>query len=237
MVKARREVKLGVLQLENKPMMLRGCLNTAETFGFAVAGKIVPGARVDNTVPGDPSRLPAWIDTARALEADGVAAITSNCGFALRYQAAIAAAAAVPVSVSSLNLLPYVLRSVPTGGKVAVLTYDSRHFDAGLFALAGVAGDAARIVIAGIEGTRCYELMLRPDNPATVEDIQDAVLEAAQGVTRKEKVGAFLFECAGFGPASELVREHTGLPVWDAVDNARLLMMGAVGTAALQYQK
>ena len=106
--------------------------------------------------------------------------ITSNCGFALRYQAAIAAAATVPVSVSSLNLLPYLLRSVPAGGKVAVLTYDSRHFDAGLFALAGVADDARRIVIAGIEGSRCHELMLRPDNPATVQDIQDAVLEVAQ---------------------------------------------------------
>jgi hypothetical protein len=234
MAQGRRAIKLGVLQLENKPMMVRGCLNTSETFGFAVAGRIVPGARVDNTVPGDPSRLPAWIETAGALQAEGVNAITSNCGFALRYQAAIAAAVTVPVSVSSLNLLPYILRGVPAGGKVAVLTYDSRHFDAGLFALAGVADDTRRIVIAGIEGTRCYELMLRPDNPATVQDIQDAVLEAAQRVARQEKVGAFLFECAGFGPASELVRERTGLPVWDAVDNARLLMMGAVGPAALQ---
>lgn len=103
----------------------------------------------------------------------------------------------------------------------------------GLFALAGVADDAKRIVIAGIEGTRCHELMLRPDNPATVEDIKDAVLEVAQFVARAEKVGAFLCECAGFGPASELVRERTGLPVWDAVDNARLLMMGAVGPVAL----
>jgi hypothetical protein len=237
MAQRKREAKLGVLQLENKPMLVRGCLNTSETFGFAVAGRIVPGARVDNTVPGDPSRLPAWIETARALEAEGVAAITSNCGFALRYQAALAAATAVPVSVSSLNLLAYVLRGVPAGGKVAVLTYDSRHFDAGLFALAGVAGDAARIVIAGIEGTRCYELMLRPDNPATVEDIQTAVLEAAQGATREDKVGAFLFECAGFGPASDLVRERTSVPVWDAVDNARLLMMGAVGAAAFPHQQ
>ena len=197
-------------------------------------GRIVPGARVDNTVPGDPSRQAAWIDTARALAAERVAAITSNCGFALRYQAAVASAATV--SLSSLNLLPYILRSVPGRGKVAVLTYDSRHFDAGLLAPGDVADDAGRIVIAGIQGTRCHELMLRADNPATVEDIQDAVIEGAKNVTRKETVGALLFECAGSGPASALVRERTGLPVWDAVDNARLLMMGAVGTAAFPRQ-
>ena len=117
-----------------------------------------------------------------------------------------------------------------------MLTYDSRHFDAGLFAPADVAKDAGRIVIAGIQGTRCHELMLRADNPATVEDIHDAVIEGAKNVTRKETVGALLFECAGFGPASALVRERTGLPVWDAVDNARLLMMSAVGTAAFPRQ-
>jgi hypothetical protein len=47
-----------------------------------------------------------------------------------------------------------------------------------------------------------------------VQDIQEAVFEAARDVKRKETVGALLFECAGFGPASALVRERTGLPVW-----------------------
>lgn len=231
-----RKTTLGVLQLDNKPMMVPGCVNTSETFGFPVLGRIVPGARVSNTVAGDPSLEPMWIDAARALQADGVAAITSNCGFALRYQAAIAAAVSVPVSTSSLMLLPYLLRSVPDGGKVGVLTYDGRHFDPNLLALAGVPKDAP-IVVAGIEGTKCHELMLRPDNPVTVDELKTTVLDLAQAMAKKHRIGSFLFECAGFGPASPLVRQRIGRPVWDATDNARILMMGVIGQLSPLAQK
>lgn len=218
-------VSLGILQLGNTPMTYPGCLASPATFEFPVLGRFVPGAWVSNTVAGDHKQEQAWIDCARSLVADGAAAITSNCGFALRYQAAVAVSVPVPVSLSSLMLLPYLLRATPAGLKIAILTFDARYFDARLLALAGIATDAP-VVAAGLEGTRCHEIMSQEDNPLTLSELIMAVADLAQATARLHPVGAFLFECAGFGPAATHVRQLTGKPVWDATDNARFLMAG-----------
>lgn len=39
-----------------------------------------------------------------------------------------------------------------------------------------------------------------------------------------DDIEAFLFECAGFPVAAQQVRERTGLSVFDAVTNAKLVM-------------
>ncbi|XSC42611.1 hypothetical protein ACF1BQ_030315 [Bradyrhizobium sp. RDT10] len=79
---------------------------------------------MENVVRGDPSLEPAYIAAARRLVERGAIAIHSTCGFAVRYQRAVAAAVNVPVAMSSLLLLPALLRQLPPSAKIAVLTYD-----------------------------------------------------------------------------------------------------------------
>ena len=57
--------------------------------------------------------LPAFVEGARALEREGVGAVTTNCGFLVKYQRELAAAVAVPVFSSSLLLVPLVHRVLP----------------------------------------------------------------------------------------------------------------------------
>ena len=221
-----RPAALGILQLANTPMMLVGCLGNPATFDFPVRYRRVTGAWVDNVVAGDPGIEDAFVAAARELEQDGVAAITTTCGFALRHQRAMAAAVGVPVAASSLLLLPSLLAAAPPGRKIGVLTFDSRHFSAELLPLAGVS-EPGRIVLAGIEDTRSWERMSRPEVEMTGEILERDVLAAVDRLVAGEPaLAALLFECAGFGPVSATARRRTGLPVLDAVETARLLMAG-----------
>lgn len=57
----------------------------------------------------------------------------------------------VPVVMSSLLLLPALLRQLLGSAKIAVLTYDSTHLNENLLGVNDPA-DRARIVIGGVEG-------------------------------------------------------------------------------------
>ncbi len=209
-------------------MMLVGCPGNPATFDFPVRHRQVAGAWVDNVVAGDDRVEAAFVAGARELEQEGVAAITTACGFAIRHQRAIAAAVRVPVSASSLLLLPSLLAMVPPDGRVGVLTFDSRHFSPDLLPLAGVA-DPGRIVVGGIEGSESWARMSQAEVRITREILERDVLAAIDRLlARGPAPAAILFECAGFGPVSAIARRRTGLPVLDAIDNARLLM-AAVG--------
>ncbi|WP_204310317.1 hypothetical protein, partial [Enterobacter cloacae] len=53
--------------------------------------------------------------------------MSSTCGFSIRHQPAVAAAIDAPVVMSSLLLLPALLRQLAPSARIAVLTYDSSH--------------------------------------------------------------------------------------------------------------
>ena len=52
--------------------------------------------------------LPDFVEGARSLEREGVGAVTTNCGFLVKYQAELTKSVRVPVLTSSLLLVPSV---------------------------------------------------------------------------------------------------------------------------------
>ena len=149
---------LGILNLERgnlpgttPPTPRPGSLTSPATFNFPVISETVSGAWADVVIPGDPALEPAYVAAARLLVERGAVAISSNCGFSIRHQAAVAASVNVPVVMSSLLLIPALLRQLPPAGKLAIVTADSRHCDEDLL---GVHDPAERsmIVIGGVEG-------------------------------------------------------------------------------------
>jgi hypothetical protein len=221
---------LGVLQLQNKPMMFKGCLSHPETFDFRAITLPVADAWVSNMVAGDASLEHNFIAAAKELVRRGATAITTNCGFAIRYQQAMARALPVPVATSTLLIVPLV--AAMTGGRVGLLTFDSRPLTADVLRLAGI-GDEPRVPIVGLEGTATYEIMSRPDAPITVAQIEDDLLAAIERLRRDEHdVTALVFECAGFPVASARVRDETQLPVYDVTSMCQLLMSSASPFAA-----
>lgn len=217
---------LGVLMLQNTPMTFLGCLSNPETFAFPILCRTVEGAWVENVVPGDPAVEPAFTAAAKAVAREGAVAVTSNCGFAIRHQRAVADTLAIPVSLSSLLLLPSLLNTVGSGQRVGIATFDSRYFSSDLLPLAGVA-DPERCVIVGIENTASWQAMSRRNVKIGYDELEaDLTGAITQLLSRHRDIAALLFECAGFGPFAPAIRRKTAMPVYDAQTNARLLMLG-----------
>jgi len=215
---------LGILQLQNTPQTMTGSLSNPATFPFPTLYRQAPGAWTKNVVFGgeDEKMAAAFISAARDLVREGAVAITSNCGFTIKYQKAMTQALSVPVSMSSLLLLPYLLATIK--GRVGILTFDSRPLTIDLLRLAGVES-FDRIAVAGIENSETWSIMSGPENNYTTQQVARDVSAAIAGMRKRhDGVEAILFECAGFPIATQQVREQTGLPVYDAVTNAKLLM-------------
>jgi hypothetical protein len=191
-------------------------MTNSETFGFPVISETVTGAWVENVVRGDPALEPAYIAAAQRLVERGAVAISSNCGFSIRHQAAVAASVKVPVVMSSLLLLPVLLRQLPRPAKIAVLTYDSAHCSDDLLGIRDPA-ERARVVIGGIEGGEFWHNELkRPVPPTSVASIEkDVTACVARLRAAHPEIAMILFECAGFPLVAPAIRRITKLPVYD----------------------
>src|SRR5678815_3248897 len=114
---------IGILMLDTRFPRIPGDMGNAATFPFPVRYHRVPGADPDLVVRrGAAALLPAFVDCARALEAEGVGAITTNCGFLAKFQADLTAAVRVPVFTSALMLVPLVHRMLGPGRAVGLLS-------------------------------------------------------------------------------------------------------------------
>src|SRR5256885_8858063 len=114
---------VGILILDTRFPRIPGDVGNAATFPFPVRYHRVSGADPDLVVRrGAEGLLPAFVQGARALEGEGVGAITTSCGFLAKYQQELAAAVRVPVFTSSLLMVPLVHRLLPAGRRGGVLT-------------------------------------------------------------------------------------------------------------------
>ncbi|MGF6313386.1 hypothetical protein ABIB82_007541 [Bradyrhizobium sp. i1.8.4] len=202
-----------------------GSILNSASFNFPTISETVAGAWVENVVRGDPALEPAYIAAARRLVERGAIAISSTCGFSIRHQPAVAASVNVPVVMSSLLLLPALLRQLPATAKIAVLTYDSKHCSEDLLGL-NDPGELARIVIGGIEGGKFWHDELK--RPAPQVDVAAIEADVTACVERLRaalpEIAAILFECAAFPMVAPAVRRIAKLPVYDITDLCRMTM-------------
>src|SRR4051812_19836892 len=103
---------LGILMLDTRFPRPPGDVGNATTWPFPVRYRIVPGASPRRAIDADPSLLEPFLDAAREVEADGVPAITTSCGFLAVFQRELAGAVRIPVLSSSLLQVPYAARLV-----------------------------------------------------------------------------------------------------------------------------
>ncbi|HEY3634699.1 MAG TPA: aspartate/glutamate racemase family protein [Caldimonas sp.] len=223
---------LGVLMLETRFPRLVGDIGNPATFAFPVRYRTVRGASPRRVVvEGDRALLAPFVDAARALAADGVAAIATSCGFLALFQRELAAAVAVPVWTSSLLLVAEIEAALAGAARVGVVTADA----------ASLSGEHLRAVDARadtpIEG-------LAPDSRfrATVLDdrveldraeAERATVAAAERlVARRPDVAAIVLECTNMPPYADAVRAATRLPVHDVTTLIRARMVRLAGAAA-----
>lgn len=215
---------VGILMLDTRFPRIPGDMGNAATFPFPVRYQRVAGADPDLVVRrGAEGLLPAFIAGARELEREGVGAITTNCGFLVKYQRELGAAVGVPVLTSTLLLVPLVHRMLPPGRRVGIMTVNAGTLGPEHFRGAGI-GDVP-LAVAGMETEKEFTRVLLGDELELDVDLarEEHVRVARRLVGEHPDVGAIVLECTNMPPYADDIRRETGRPVFDIVSLVTLV--------------
>ena len=204
---------LGVVMLETRFPRPRGDIGNAATFDFPIRYRTVSGASPRRVVvERDRALLAPFIAAARALESEGVAAVTTSCGFLALFQREMAAALTVPVWTSSLLLVADV--EAGAGRRVGVVTADAASLTAEHLAAVGA---SAETPIEGLAvDSRFRRTLLEDRAELDLDEAEQATVAAAQRlVARRPDVAEIVLECTNMPPYADAVRAATGRPVHD----------------------
>src|SRR5437879_6990382 len=216
---------VGILMLDTQFPRIPGDMGNASTFPFPVRYQRVEGASPDLVVRrGAAGLLPAFADGARRLEHEGVGAITTNCGFLVKFQRELAAALRAPVFTSSLLLVPLVHRLLPAGRRVGIMTVNAGTLGPEHLRGAGI-GSEIPIAVVGMETAKEFTRMLLGDELELDIDAarEENVRVARRLVSDYPDVGAIVLECTNMPPYTEAIQRETGLPVFDIVSLVTLV--------------
>ena len=92
--------------LDYRGPFIPGDVGNATTYRYPVLFKVVKGLTFDRVLAADKEVEADIIEAARELERFGVRGISSDCGFLVQYQRAVASAVRIPVFMSSLLQIP-----------------------------------------------------------------------------------------------------------------------------------
>ena len=215
---------VGILMLDTRFPRIPGDMGNASTFPFPVLYHRVKGASPDRVVrQGQQELLPSFIEGARALEREGVRAVTTNCGFLAKFQAEVAASVSIPVFTSSLMLVPLVHRMLPPKKAVGIMTVDASSLRPEHYTGAGITKDIPTVV-AGMETEKEFtRVMLDNELELDVDAARDEHIRVARRfVSEHPDLGAIVLECTNMPPYADDIRRATGLPVFDIISLVRM---------------
>jgi hypothetical protein len=223
---------VGILMLDTHFPRIPGDMGNAATFPFPVRYHRVPGADPDLVVRrGAAGLMPAFVEGAKRLESEGVGAITTNCGFLVKFQRELAAAVKVPVFTSALLLVPLVHRMLPPGRRVGIMTVNAGTLGPEHLEGAGIGLDIP-LAVAGMETEKEFTRVLLGDELVLDVDLarEEHVRVARRLVAEHPDVGALVLECTNMPPYAADIQRETGRPVFDVVSLVTLVH-GALAAA------
>ena len=216
---------VGILMLDTRFPRIPGDMGNASTFPFPVLYHRVRGASPELVVrQGQQELLPSFIEGARALEREGVRAVTTNCGFLAKFQTEVAASVSIPVFTSSLILVPLVHRMLPPKKAVGIMTVDASSLRPEHYAGAGITKDIPTVV-AGMETEKEFtRVMLDNELELDVEAARQEHLTVARRLVEAHpEIGAIVLECTNMPPYRAEIQALTGLPVFDITTLVRMV--------------
>ena len=197
---------LGILMLDTRFPRPPGDVGHRASWRMPVQYAVVRGASPQRVVMDDDRALLApFVEAGRALVAAGARALTTSCGFLVRWQAALEDALPVPVWTSSLLLLPGLAHA-------GVVTVDGAALTADHLRAAGAAPDTP---VEGLAPGCHLQTTLLQDRP-TLDAAQaeaDTVDAAERLLRRHPQIEHVVLECTNLPPYAAAVRRATGRPV------------------------
>ena len=209
---------IGILLLENYVPFVPGDTANATSYNYPVRFQRVPGFTVERIMAHDMSLVDELIAAALSLQAEGVRAITGDCGFMALYQDKIASNVDVPVFLSSLAQIPFMRTLLKPGGQIGVVTANSKSLDNSVLSGVGIT-PGEDLVIRGLESCPSFFASIFEENGTIdTESVEAEVVETANRMIEAHpKVKLLLLECSLLPPYGAAVQAATGLPVFDYI--------------------
>jgi hypothetical protein len=207
---------IGVLLLDEIAPFIPGSVGNASSYSYPVLFRPVEGLTFQRVFDRDPACADLLKAAARDLEAKGVQAIASNCGFMLPFQREVADAVSVPVLLSSLLQLPLIAASLGEGAAIGIITADQEGITSDLLSIAGL-DQRTPVVVRGMQDMPEFRrFLVEMQGSFDPELVREETLDLARlFVSGHDRVGAILLECSELPPYAEAVQRATGLPVFD----------------------
>lgn len=209
------EGKVGVLHLCTGHALLPGNLQNGRTFKSPVLFREVACSDVSRLLKGDPELEPLIIQACKDLQQRGARAIAGACGSFGYYQPAVREALTVPVFLSIMTQVPFLLSGLAKGRKLGVICAASSSLNSKLYDSCGI-DDPSRLVIAQMSGKPEFDRLLRAEQPMYPNALQQECVQVAKEMTATEpNVAAILLQCSDLPPFAHAIQVATGRPVFD----------------------
>lgn len=208
---------IGILLVDCATPFIPGDVGNASTYPYPVLYETVPGVTLERLInQGDENLVDSIIAAAQKMERLGVRAITSDCGYMVRYQEKVASAVKIPVILSSLLQLPLLERTIGANRKIGIVCANRQRLTPELLQIAGLSSPD-KAVICGLEEQPNFRgPILDETGLLEPEKIGREVVETALAmVNAHPEIGAVLLECSNLPPYAHLVQQATGRPVFD----------------------
>lgn len=211
---------IGIVYIEDVfyPLMPGNVVN-ASTYPFPVRMIPVKNINCDELFACDEKVGGAIREACETLVKEGVRAISGACGFFGNYQLEMAETFDVPVALSSLIQVPWVLSTLKPGQKLAILTADAKSITERLLMNCGITKKMTeRLIIKDLATSENFSCVIKNrgewDNDLARKDVVDRAIEA---VREHGETGAILLECSDMPPYASAIQREVGLPVFDFI--------------------
>ena len=211
---------IGVVYIEDVyyPLMPGNVVN-ASTYPFPVRMIPVKNINCDELFACDDKVQSAIEEACRQLVKEGVRAISGACGFFGNYQKSISGMFDVPVALSSLMQVPWILSLIKPDQKLVILTADEKSITDRLLTNCGIAKEMKdRLIIKDLASSENFSCVIKNwgcwDNSLARADVVGKAIEA---VDEHSDAAAILLECSDMPPYASSIQKETGLPVFDFI--------------------
>lgn len=210
---------IGIILLDTFSPYIPGDVANATTFKFPVRFQKINNLTAKRMFSKDKSALDQIIKAGEDLIEQGVKAITSNCGFMALFQREVSNKLEVPVFLTSLLQITFILKIIGFGNKVGIITSNSKVLDSNLLREIGV-DDMSYINIKGMEDKEYFRKTVFDEiGWLDFEKVEKEVVDVAIDMVNEDpKVRAILLECSCYlPPAANAVQKAVNLPVFDFI--------------------
>jgi len=220
---------IGILLLDSVAPYIPGDVANATTYDFPVRFQRVPGLTVEKMMNHEISLLDAVLSAGEVLKAEGVRAITSDCGFMALYQQTLVEKLDLPVFLSSLLQIPFIKQLTPKDSQIGIITANKKSLTPELLTLCE-ADISDRIIIEGLEKAPYFSsAFLKEEGTLNTVEVEKEVVKAAVKLQKDyPNMKSILLECSVLPPYASAIQKATGLPVFDFVTMIRYVHSAVV---------